>query len=504
MPNRRIFVLTKSGLTRLLVILLVAVALSACASQASPSGEASTAVATPTPVTLRLAVSDEQGYPSEPLVLAFVDQVNKLSNGEIVVEPVWDAGRNTDAGFEAGVIRLVQDGEADLGLAASRAWEPAGIKSFLALQAPFLIDNDKLAEAVATSDIAGRMLSDLSTHGFMGLTLWPEDLRHPFSIVPDNPILSPADVSGRSIRVTDAGVSRRLIEALGGIPMQGDGGYDGAESGLRQARSLSGRPTATGNVTFFPKYQVLFANGMAFDKLSEAQQTAIREAAAATQEKAIAEHPSEMDAAKTWCSEAGAVVLASEDQVAAFEAAAQPILDWMSQDPLSAELIAALRELKVNTPPAPGAEACDSGGTALSATATPDPLPYSGDMLPNGVWQVTLTSDDVIRMGVSPANAAEWAGIFTNTVRDGYFKAEWLGTEGEFKGDGNTCEANSEVVGDIVRVTFTSECGGEVDDLQWRIDDQGLLHLRLVDIRNNKFIEIRAILEARPYEKIGD
>jgi hypothetical protein len=52
------------------------------------------------------------------------------------------------------------------------------------------------------------------------------------------------------------------------------------------------------------------------------------------------------------------VVLASAEEVAAFEAASQPVFDSIEQDSLSAELIAAIRDLKAkNRKPAPGAEA---------------------------------------------------------------------------------------------------------------------------------------------------
>jgi TRAP-type C4-dicarboxylate transport system substrate-binding protein len=218
------------------------------------------------------------------------------------------------------------------------------------------------------------------------LTLWPEDLRHPFSTILDKPILSPADFAGRNIRVTDSGVSKKLIEALGGKTMNGDGGYEGAESGLRQGRSLTGTPTATGNVTFFPKYQVLFANGAAFGKLSEAQRAILREAPAAAQKKAIAEHPSEVEAAKTYCSEVGAVVLASDEKMAEFEKAAQPALDWIVQDPLNAELVTAIRDLKTKTLPSPGALACAPAVAQQNPTTGADTQTWSGDMPPNGVW----------------------------------------------------------------------------------------------------------------------
>lgn len=312
----------------------------------------------PGTITLRLAVSDGGGRPSEPYVLEFIEQVKTISNGSITIEPIWQAGDDTSVGFERGVIQHVMRGDMELGLAGARAFDTESIKSFQALQAPFVIDNDALSKAVATSDIATRILESLSSTGFVGLTLWPEDLRHPFSLMPDKPLLSPEDFAGLNIRVPPSEVTYKLIETFGGSPMWGDENYQAAESGLRQGGSLTGTPTATGNVTFFAKYQVLFANGTAFEKLSEEQRTVLRKAAAATQKKAIAEHPSEVEAAAAWCASGGTVVMASEEQVAAFEVAAQPVFDMIAQDPLNAELIAALRELKANTEPSPGAEAC--------------------------------------------------------------------------------------------------------------------------------------------------
>jgi TRAP-type C4-dicarboxylate transport system substrate-binding protein len=464
----------------------------------SPQGES---------VTLRLAVSDEQGYPSEPIAVEFIEQVKTLSNGSITIEPLWDAGKHTEAGFEAGVIQLAKDGKADFGLAASRAWDTADIRSFQALQAPFLIDNDALAQAVATSTIAAQMLDSLSKSGLVGLTLWPEDLRHPFSTLPDQPILSPADISGRTIRVTDSGMSKKLIEALGGSPMTGEGGYEGAESGLRQARSLSGTPTATGNVTFFPKYQVLFANGAAFDKLSTVQQAILREAAAAAQKKAIAEHPSEAEAAKVWCSDVGAVVLASDEQIAAFEKAAQPVFDWLALDPLNAELVAAIQELKGKIPASPGAQACESEGAQQIFTPAASPQTWAEGLPPNGVWQAEVTGDDLIRMGVSQASVPDWAGVYTQAFQDGVFTTAWKLTEGSDAGTTGSCTGPYAVVEDLVRITYANggDCsGGEVDDIQWRIDDQGLMHFHLVANQNGKFTEVKATYEARPYQKVAD
>jgi len=309
-------------------------------------------------IILQLAVADAPGRPSEPYVIEFIEQVKTLSDGDITIEPTWQAGSDTTPVFEQGVAKIVKEGQYDLGLAGSRAWDSLGITSFQALQAPFLITDDALAEAVAASEIGTQMLDGLSSANVIGLALWPEDLRHPFSVIPGKSILSPEDFRDATVKVVPSEVSHRLIETLGGSPMFGNEGYQAAESGLRQGFSLTGTPTATGNVIFFPKFQVLFVNGAAFEKLSETQQNILRQAAIATQKKAIAEHPSEVDAATAWCADGGSIVMASDEQVAAFEAAAKPVFEHIEQDPLNAALIATIRELKANTEPSPGAEAC--------------------------------------------------------------------------------------------------------------------------------------------------
>jgi len=81
------------------------------------------------------------------------------------------------------------------------------------------------------------------------------------------------------------------------------------------------------------------------------------QASLATQAKVLAERPRETEAAKAWCADGGVIVLASEAQLAEFKNAAQPVFEWIEQDPLNAELIVAIRELKAKTPASPGAEA---------------------------------------------------------------------------------------------------------------------------------------------------
>jgi TRAP-type C4-dicarboxylate transport system substrate-binding protein len=301
-------------------------------------------------VTLRFAVSDGEGHPTiDPYVYEFVDQVHTLSQGKITLEVVWEAGNGTFDGGEKGTLQRVLQGKYDLGLVASRTWDSENITNFQALQAPFLINNDALAAVVASGAIGKRMLDSLTAVGLVGLTLWPEDLRHPFSVVPDKPLLSPADFVGLNVRAAPSDVTYQIIEALGAMPVSEDGRYEGAESGLLQGGTLTGKPVATGNVTFYPKFQVIFANADLFNRLSDDQRMTLRQAATAVQTKAIAEHPQEVDAATAYCADGGTIVLATDEQVAAFEQAVQPVFDNLQKDSFNAELITAIRELKAQT-----------------------------------------------------------------------------------------------------------------------------------------------------------
>ena len=471
------------------VLLIVITLLTACAPKATP--------APVDPITLHMGIPDSDNVHYAPYVLEFIQQAKTLSNGAITIEPTWEAGDSTSAGYEVGVIQLVKDGKFDLGLAASRSFDSESITSFEALQAPFLIDSDALAKAVATSDVASQMLENLSSSGLAGLTLWPEDLRHPFSMDPAKPLLSPEDFAGLTIRATDTGVGEMLIKALGGNPIFEASDYQGAESGLRQGATLTGQPAATGNVTFFAKYQVLFANGAVFEKLSDAQRTVLREVAAAAQKKALAESPSDVDAGAAWCEDGGTIVLASDGQVAAFQKASQPVFDKLQENAFNAESIAAIRELKAKTQPSPSAQACAST-SAASMQASSEDQTWSQGLLPNGVWQAELSVEDLVAVGgVMESSVRENAGVHTFTFQDGNFT--WT-LQGDSPG---SCEGTYSLVGDINRLTATGGCAPEVDDIQWRLDDEGL-HLHLVAIENAPFEVIRASLEARPYQKIAD
>lgn len=466
----------------LFVVMVVLVA-TACAPQVAATQ------AQNEPVILRLAVADQEGRPSDPYVREFIEQVNTLSNGSITIQPIWDAGADTTPSFEPGIVKALNEGQYDLGLAGARAFDTQGITSFQALQAPFLITNDALSKAVATSDLATQMLDSLSSTEVVGLTLWPEDLRHPFSTTPNKPILAPEDFAGSTIRAVPSDVTYTLLETFGATPMFDDSGYQGSESGLSQVVFITRTPAATGNVVFFPKFQVLFAHSSTFEALSESQRTILQNAAVATQQKAITEHRGEAVTASAWCEDGGSIVMASEAQVAAFEAAAQPVFARLEQDPFNAKMIAGIRELKAKTQASAGAGACG-----------PNTEAWSVGPLPNGSWTVELSAEDLMGKGVSQSEAVGWAGMYTWTFRDGnaVIRAQ---AHIDYE-----CEATYEVVEDFVRITYRDSssfpdlCNGIVEDLQWRLEEDGL-HFQLIAAQKVPYLEDKATYEAKPWQK---
>ena len=110
-----------------------------------------------------------------------------------------------------------------------------------------------------------------------------------------------------------------------------------------------------------------------------------------------------------------------------------------------------------------------------------------------------LTTEDLERMGLLNSKAGEWAGEYTFTLQDGRLLWHWVTLQGQ----PNECEATYEVVENVVRFTYlldNPDCAGEVDDIQWRLDDDGL-HLHLAAIKDAPLLENRAYFEAKPWQK---
>ena len=155
---------------------------------AAPSGTASAPAASvkPSPVgaavTLHLADAEDQGRSSQPWIDAFIAKVSKDSGGTITVVPEYNAGGgNEGVPGEIVVAGQVIAGDVELALVPVRGWNDVGVTSLQALEAPLLVDSDALLTAVAADPLVQPLLERMGDQGLVGLSAWPDDLRHLFT-----------------------------------------------------------------------------------------------------------------------------------------------------------------------------------------------------------------------------------------------------------------------------------------------------------------------------------
>ncbi len=93
----------------------------------------------------------------------FAKQIEKRSGGTLTVKLRADYP-SRDPANEAELARDLRAGEADFGVLPARAWAPAGVEAFDALQAPFVLGNYDVARA-ALAGPAGNALNDGAREG---------------------------------------------------------------------------------------------------------------------------------------------------------------------------------------------------------------------------------------------------------------------------------------------------------------------------------------------------
>src|SRR5919108_4965623 len=200
-----------------LVALLVAVALAGC-SVGSDNGASDKAGGSEAPVVLRLAYpySPREGQPDEAALRYFAGRVAKLSGGHMRLRISFLAVGDEVPEIEARMARSVARGAFDLGWVATRVWDQLGVRSFQALQAPFLITDYALLDRVAQSPLADEMLAGLRRLDLTGLAVVPELLRHPSA---GRALVSVKAFNGVRIRTFPSRATDALISALGATPV---------------------------------------------------------------------------------------------------------------------------------------------------------------------------------------------------------------------------------------------------------------------------------------------
>jgi TRAP-type C4-dicarboxylate transport system substrate-binding protein len=315
-------------------------------------------------VHLKVGTIESDTSPAAQALATFADEVTRSTGGQVVVDVRTQAVSDVSSKEEHILVTRLKSGDFDLALIPTRAWGAEGVTSFHATMAPFLIDSDPLAAAVAQDPIAATMLEGLTGLQLQGLAMWPEDLRHPVSF--GTPFLSPSAFKGVAIRALPSDVTTSVIAAFGGHAVEvtgdafgnavADGSIGGAESGFLNAASLPIPGTYTVNVTFFPRMDVLVTRPGVLTGLTGSQRDAILAAAQSTTQQVIGTHPTDAARAQTYCATGGHAAVANAAQLAAFRAAAKPVMDGLLREAQTKTLVDRISEIKASLPaPDPGA-----------------------------------------------------------------------------------------------------------------------------------------------------
>jgi len=466
----------RAGLAAAAISVTMMMSLSACAGGAG--GASSKAGGDPAPVTLRIGTADEPGLPGADAIEEFARQVREISDGHLLIEPVWQAAGVGADDWDQQVARMVVSGDLDMGMIPARAWDTEGVTSLRAVHAPFLVTSEALLEQVVTTDVAGEMLAGLGEAGVTGLTLVPEGLRQIFSF--GEPLLAPEDFEGVTVRAPWSETTYALFEALGATADDPSGELFGqavtagtvtaAESEFALAVALPRSATVTGNLTLFPKINSLVINEDVFAALDESQQQTLRDAAAATRDWGVGLLRPAADDAAGFCADGGTVVLADAADLAAFQSAAEPVYAELEQDPQTKALIERIRDLGSRTATLAPVAAC------APVEATPTSQPSTGEF-PEGVYRMQISEQDFLDVGINQILATDHTGVWTMTFQaEGSLTIQSVPSpEGAEEGSSVYCVAGERVT----IVVDTDRCGDDsglaLFSAEWTLQDDQLV-----------------------------
>ncbi|MCY4726280.1 hypothetical protein NYO98_08320 [Nocardioides sp. STR2] len=442
--------------------LLVAVAatLTACSTdpdgsstdpQSNPSseGRATPAVkAAPQPVELQLGTGDAEDAPSADQIRWFAKRVEELTDGTITITPLYQAAGSTTR-FETAMARKVIAGDLDLAVVASRAWDSVGVRTLSPLQAPLLITSDEAVAEVVTDPMQDDLLAGLPEVGVVGLDMWPEGLRHPFGFA--SPLNEPRDYAGGLIRAPYSRATRDMFRALDAMTTAGSPD-PATQRGAESQYSAAPAGTATANVVFFPKINVLVANAEAEERLTEGQRRALGQAADDTRDWVLDTMPTDDEAARTFCDEGGKIQAASSTQYRAMYKATQPVRDAMAADEVQGPIVEQITRAVADIKPEESLTTCGNSTDAEAAAAL------------NGDYTFIVTAAAARNAGVDDPEVLEnGVGKYTAHLEDGTWTLDQVYTKGPNKGTQDRSLGDFTVRGDNMVWYWGHEPGQNVE-----------------------------------------
>jgi TRAP-type C4-dicarboxylate transport system substrate-binding protein len=265
----------------------LAVGVAGCGSDDDGADSGTGASAGDAAVSFNLPYATTQQHPYGQVVDDFVANVTAASGGEIAI-----SGQPSYPGSELQLLEDVRNGTVDMATISTAVWDSAGINTFQALQAPFLVDNYALEGQVIEGEIgksmaqkAGEAAGDLVV-----LAIHEGGLRKPVGA--KKQLNTPAAFKGAKIRTAQSKVQAEGLQSLGAeadpLPLPEvfqalqNGTVDGMEGNLGLVASQKYYEVAkyiTGNLNLWPFPTALVINKAKWDSLSDEQRTALQESA---------------------------------------------------------------------------------------------------------------------------------------------------------------------------------------------------------------------------------
>jgi TRAP-type C4-dicarboxylate transport system substrate-binding protein len=414
-------------------------------AEASPSSAGSSDKAGGTsdsgPVVLTLASHDYNPIETPD----FVSAVARLSGGSVRIE-VKQGYRYYDVDYEQGTIEDVRSGAVDLAVIGARAWDAAGVKSFNALVAPFLVDSHDLERRVLESPVAERMLEGVEPLGLVGIALLPGELRRPLGLT--RSLVRPTDFRGARVGIRPAGIADATFDALGaraeGFPATPEGliGFDGAESGVATIANNGydrGARALTANVVLWPRPTTVVMNQETFDALTAEQQDALREAGREALDPSLATIEDTARASLAAICERSRLrlAIASPSDRAALRRAVQPVYDELERDSLTAELIDEIESMRSDQ------------GTGTETLRCPGARTGTVPAALQGLWRAEVSREDLRAAGAQLEQLERAEGTWTVEIDEGNWVARNLD-------NGNVYRGTLAVEGDVLRQQIRS------------------------------------------------
>jgi TRAP-type C4-dicarboxylate transport system substrate-binding protein len=405
------------------LVTAAALTLIACSSPPTRAGQAVD------PVTLTSETTGGAGGTGGDVLAQLVDIT---SNEPVQVTEPKGAAYSDD--YEGDIIEALKAGTFDLSVVRADRLAMAGADSLAVLQTPLLVTNDDQAAAIAADPVADDLMAGLDDIRLTGIALVPGGLRHPFGY--NTALYGPDDYAGATFNTRYGTGVDAIFGALGTTTDHSrdqertdkarSGELRGIETSVQQLLAVDKPAVLTSNVTLYEKFDVVVVRSDTWDGLTEAQQEALRASAIAAGRDALAARDTEAQGLERWCASPDAAsVVASQDQLAAFRAAWQPVIDEATAVPGAAELAERVSVLGDNTT-APSGTTCgalDADGNVIADTPSAGASEYEvtrtgpQDVL-DGVWRLVADKNDMLEAGVSPQEAGINAGVWTITIID--------------------------------------------------------------------------------------